>query len=114
MYLEQIFDPRGSYYLGITMPDHEFLKPYLEGYPPSLLTELDLTAYVKFDSTNRPFMYCAIVKTMPGLPQSGWLSQTRLIAHLLSGGYRQTATPMLFRHEERDIDFALVVDDSGV
>ena len=59
-------------------------------------------------------MYAAIVKTMPGLPQSGWLSQTRLISHLESGGYRQTSTPMLFRHEERDIDFTLVVDDFGV
>ena len=103
-----------DYYLGTDMPDPEYLKLYLEGYPPSLLVDLDLTQYAKYGSTDRPYMYAAIVKTMPGLPQSGWLSQTRLIDHLGSGGYRQTSTPMLFRHEERDIDFTLVVDDFGV
>jgi len=103
-----------DYYLGTDMPGPEYLKLYLDGYPPSLLVDLDLTQYAKYDSTDRPYMYAAIVKTMPGLPQSGWLSQTRLIDHLGSGGYRQTSTPMLFRHEERDIDFTLVVDDFGV
>jgi len=103
-----------DYYLGTDLPTPESLTLYLDGYPPSLLVDLCIAQFVKYNSQNRPYMYADIVKTMPGLPQSGFLSQTRLISHLSSGGYRQTATPMLFRHVERDIDFTLVVDDFGI
>jgi hypothetical protein len=51
---------------------------------------------------------------MPGLPQSGFLSQKRLISHLALGGFFPTDTPMLFRHDTRNLDFTLVVDDFGV
>ena len=51
---------------------------------------------------------------MPGLPQSGLLSQRRLITLLNSHGYTETTTPMLFRHSSRPITFTLVVDDFGV
>ena len=32
-----------DYYLGTDMPDPEYLKLYLDGYPPSLLAQLELT-----------------------------------------------------------------------
>ena len=51
---------------------------------------------------------------MYGLPQAGLLSQLQLISLLYEHGYHQTSTPMLFRHETRDITFVLVVDDFGV
>ena len=53
-------------------------------------------------------------KRSRGLPQSGLLSQLRLISHLNSCGYYETSTPMLFKHVTRDITFVLVVDDFGV
>jgi hypothetical protein len=51
---------------------------------------------------------------MYGLPQAGLLSQLQLVSLLYEHGYHQTSTPMLFRHETRDITFVLVVDDFGV
>jgi hypothetical protein len=51
---------------------------------------------------------------MYGLPQTGRLSQQRLITNLRRFGYIQCAnTPCLFRHESKDITFCLVVDDFG-
>ena len=51
---------------------------------------------------------------MYGLPQAGLLSQLQLISLLYEHGYHETKTPMLFRHETRDVTFCLVVDDFGV
>jgi hypothetical protein len=50
-----------------------------------------------------------------GSPQTGRLSQLRLIAHLAKHGYHQSPnTPCLFQHKTRDVTFCLVVDDFGV
>jgi hypothetical protein len=54
---------------------------------------------------------------MYGLPQAGRLSQLRLISHLAKHGYgyRQCPnTPCLFRHDNLDVTFCLVVDDFGI
>ena len=80
----------------------------------SVLEDLGLVPFFPYDDKNRLFIFADIIRTMPGLPQSGFYSQQRLIAHLATGGYYQTFTPMLLRHETRDIDFTLVVGDFGV
>ena len=105
-----------NYYLGANMPgnDTPSLRIYLDMYPAALLAELELTEFVKLDKQGKHYVYADIVKTIPGLKQSGLLSQQRLVTLLNSYGYYQTATPMLFRHESRPIDFTLVVDDFGV
>ena len=105
-----------DYYLGADLPanDRPSLKIYLDRYPPHLLTELGLDPFVQKDKYDKPFVYADIVKTVAGLPQSGLLSQLRLISHLNSYGYYETSTPMLFRHETLDIQFVLVVDDFGI
>ena len=105
-----------DFYLGADMPsnDRPSLKIYVDAYPDSLLVELELLEFVKFDKQGKPFIYADILKTIPGLKQSGLLSQVRLVTQLNKHGYYQTATPMLFRHQDRPIDFTLVVDDFGV
>ena len=90
------------------------LKNYVESYPTSLLDELKLSEFVKLDKQGKPYVYADIVKTIPGLKQSGLLSQQRLVTQLNLFGYFQTATPMFFRHDTRPIDFTLVVDDFGI
>ena len=60
-------------------------------------------------------VYFELRKCLYGLPQSGKLSQTRLIAHLTLNGYKQCDnTPCLFRQLTRDTTFSLFVDDFGV
>ena len=60
-------------------------------------------------------IYFEVRKCLYGLPQSGKLSQTRLVNHLSSHGYHQLPNvPCLFKHATRNITFSLVVDDFGV
>ena len=103
-----------DYYLGAPLPTPESLRISLAGYSPSVLASLNLTPFIKHDSHHHPYIFFDIHKTIAGLPQSGLLSQNRLITLLNSGGYFETATPMLFRHTSRPIDFTLVVDDFGI
>jgi len=52
---------------------------------------------------------------MYGLPQAGILANKLLKQHLSDAGYHeQPHTTGLFRHEEKDIYFTLVVDDLGI
>jgi hypothetical protein len=86
----------------------------LDDYPPSLLDELGLSDFLQTDRAGKTFVHANIVKTAPGLKNSGLSSQNRLIRHLASCGHHQTATPMLFRHHSRGVSFTLVVGDFGV
>ena len=103
-----------DFYLGALLPKSESMKIYLDHIPLSVLEELDISQFLKFDKNNRPFMFFDIVKTVPGLPQSGLLSQQRLVTLLNSCDYFETDTPMLFRHATLPITFTLVVDDFGI
>ena len=103
-----------DYYLGSDLPHPESIKIFVATFPPALLADLGLTPYIKTDSKGRPYIFFDIVKTMYGLPQAGLLSQLQLVSLLYEYGYHQTSTPMLFRHESRDVTFCLVVDDFGV
>jgi hypothetical protein len=106
-----------DHYLGADLPpnDRPSLKIYLDHHPPHLLTELGLDAFVQTDKHSKTFARADIVKTVAGLPQSGLLSQLRLISRLNSCGHYETSTQMLFKHVTRDIAFVLVVvDDFGV
>ena len=61
------------------------------------------------------YIYFEVRKCLYGLPQSGKLSQTRLVKHLASHGYHQFPNvPCIFKHATRNITFSLVVDDFGV
>jgi hypothetical protein len=74
------------------------------------LTKLGLLPFLRH-SHNKPFIFCDVLKTVPGLPQSGLLSQLRLVSLLTQHGYSETSTPMLFRHHTHSTAFSLTVDD---
>jgi hypothetical protein len=105
-----------NFYYGADIPEAHCpsLRIPLQHYPSDLLYELGLTDFVRTDRAGNPYVYADVKKCIPGLPQSGLLSQLRLISHLESHGYFETDTPMLFRHVSRPISFTLVVDDFGV
>ena len=104
------------FYYGADIPEAHYpsIRIPLQYYPSALLAELGLTDFVRTDRAGKPYVYADVKKCIPGLPQSGLLSQLRLISHLEYHGYFETDTPMLFRHISRPISFTLVVDDFGV
>ena len=56
-----------------------------------------------------------IRKGMPGLKQTGHITNDRLKIHLYQFGYAPVPrTPALWKHATRDITFTLVVDNFGV
>ena len=103
-----------DFYLGASLPSPESIIVYLDYNSPALLDSLGITPCLQHDKKGRPFCYFNITKTMPGLPQSGLLSQMELMEVLCSAGYVETPTPMLFRHVSLPISFTLVVDDFAV
>ena len=107
-----------KFYYGADLPPWDVpsiripLDPLI--YPSPLLDECGISPFLQRDKAGRPFVFANVRKCIPGLPQSGLLSQLRLVAHLESHGYYETSTPMLFRHKTRPLVFTLVVDDFGV
>jgi hypothetical protein len=90
-----------DYYLGAILP-----------YPESVRIDLPFPSppsqnLVSFHSSVIP----DVLKTVPGFPQSGFLSQLRLVFLLTQQGFSETTTPMLFRHRTHSTAFTLVVDD---
>ena len=68
-----------NFYYGADIPeDHcPSIRIPLQHYPPELLAELGLTDYVRYDRADKPYVYADVKKCIPGLPQSGLLSQLR-------------------------------------
>ena len=61
------------------------------------------------------WVYLEILKGMPGLKQSGLISNDRLKYHLAHFGFAPVPiTPALWKHTNKPIIFSLVVDDFGV
>jgi hypothetical protein len=99
-----------DYYLGATLPSPESVRIDVSSISLPTLTQLDLLPFLRH-SNNKPFIFCDVLKTVPGLPQSGLLSQLRLVSLLTQHGYSETSTPMLFRHHTHSTAFSLTVDD---
>ena len=61
------------------------------------------------------FVYAEVRRGMYGLPQAAIIANKQLQEKLAPHGYRPVPiTPGLWKHDTRDIAFALVVDDFGV
>jgi hypothetical protein len=102
-----------DFYLGTPLPQghYEYICIHRSKLPQSVIN----TKYNLEPLFYKDHVYFELRKCLYGLPQSGKLSQTRLIAHLALNGYTQcNNTPCLFRHATRDTTFSLVVDDFGV
>jgi hypothetical protein len=99
-----------DYYLGASLPSPESVQIDVSSISLPTLTKLGLLPFLRH-SHGKPFLFCDVLKTVPGLPQSGLLSQLRLVSLLTQHGYSETSTPMLFRHHTHSTAFSLVVDD---
>jgi hypothetical protein len=101
-----------DYYLGALLPSPESVRIDMSSTSISLptLTKLGLLPFLRH-SHGKPFLFCDVLKTVPGLPQSGVLSQLRLISLLTQHGFSKTSTSMLFRHHTHSTAFTLVVDN---
>ncbi len=86
-----------DYYLGAIFPPPESVRIDVSSISLPTLTKLGLLPFLRH-SHGKPFLFCDVLKTVPGLPQSGPLSQLRLVSLLTHHGYTETSTPMLFRH----------------
>ncbi len=99
-----------DYYLGAILPSPESVRIDVSSISLPTLTKLGLLPFLRH-SHGKPFLFCDVLKTVPGLLQSGLLSQLRLVSLLTQHGYSETSTPMLFRHHTHSTAFSLVVDD---
>jgi len=103
-----------DFYLGADLPEPQSLKIYCDTFDDATLILLGFKPFLKTEPSGKTYVYCNILRSMPGLAISGLLSHLRLLAQLYSYDFIQTATPCLFRHRTRDITFALVVDDFAI
>jgi hypothetical protein len=62
-------------YLGATLPSPESVRIDVSSISLPTLTKLGLLPFLRH-SHNKPFIFCDVLKTVPGLPQSGLLSPT--------------------------------------
>jgi hypothetical protein len=86
-----------DYYLGALLPSPESIRIDVSFISLPTLIKLDLLPFLRH-SHGKSYLFCDVLKTVPGLPQSGLLSQLRLVALLTQHGFSETSTPMLFRH----------------
>jgi hypothetical protein len=105
-----------DYYLGTPLldkhgnPATEYMRINLKHIPTDVQQRYNMSEYV-----HNNHVYVEINKSIYGLPQSGRLSQDRLIKHLANYDYVQCPnTPALFRHRTKNFAFTLVVDDFGI
>ena len=98
-----------DFYLGSRLKHPEYAWVLLSQIPPSIQDR-----YKVADLAVGNKVLVQIDGGIYGLPQSGLLAQQDLVALLATHGYRMTSTPCLFRHDTRDIQFTLIVDDFGV
>jgi hypothetical protein len=92
------------------MDRYEYMRIPVHQIPEAIFEIYNLK-----DLVHNGFVYVEIRKGMYGLPQAGILAHKQLLPILESNGYKPSpTTPGLFKHETRQIAFALIVDDFGV
>ena len=65
--------------------------------------------------THNEYIYARVTKGMYGIPQSGRIAHGALVKHLETYGYHPSSKkPRPWKHNSRQINFTLVVDDFGV
>jgi hypothetical protein len=100
-----------NYYLNTPMDRPEYMRIPLYLIPEEIINEYHLREKVHTDGN----IYIEINKGMYGLPQAGILANKLLAQRIGKHGYYQCRhTPGLWRHIDRPITFALVVDDFAI
>lgn len=96
-----------DFYLSEAMERPEYLRIPVRLFSPTVLDSLNLRDFI--DDGN---IFFEVVRTMYGLPQSGYLAQQGLVKRLRAAGYHEDpVVPMLFTHDSNGVRFCLVVDD---
>jgi hypothetical protein len=99
-----------NFYLNTPMDRPEYMRIPINLIPPEITTEYNLHAIQHNDH-----VYVRINKGMYGLPQAGKLANDLLEKRLSKHGWYQCRhTPGLWRHANKPIKFALVVDDLAI
>ena len=99
-----------DFYLNSKLKEYECMR-----LPAQLIPQEIMDQYNLHDLICDGFMRIEAQGGMCGLPQAGRLAHDDLITHLQPYGYKPvTHTPGLWVNEERQISFALVVDDFGI
>jgi hypothetical protein len=100
-----------DFYLGTPMDRKEYMKIAVDQFPEEARAQFINPGMVK-----NGHVLVEINKGIYGLAQAGRLAQDRLVALLEDNGYRPISplNPCIFKHENRDVTFSLVVDDFGV
>jgi hypothetical protein len=100
-----------DFYLNTPMERREYITIPLNLIPDEIIQQYHLETY----KTTNNNVYFEVQKGMYGLPQAGIIAHEQLKRHLSIHGYTPCRyTPGLWRHEHRDVQFCLVVDDFGV
>ena len=95
-------------YLNSDLPEAEYVRFRMDLIPAEYASAHNLYAMVAPDG----FIYARVNKAWYGLKQAGRIAHDDLVAHLAKAGYKKNdIIEGYFRHEDRDIDFTLVVDD---
>ena len=95
-------------YLESLLKEAEYVRFRIELIPTAIVTKYGLRAL----ATPEGYVYARVNKAWYGLKQAGKIAHDDLVDRLKEAGY--TKAPLaegFFRHETRDIDFTLVVDD---
>ena len=100
-----------NFYLNRPMKRYKYMRIKLTDIPEDVQAHYNL----KDKATKDGFVYVKIRRGMYGLPQGGLIAQELLEKRLNKRGFYQSKyTPGLWLHRTRNIQFALVVDDSGI
>jgi hypothetical protein len=100
-----------DFYLNNVMERFEYSRIEYHKIPMEIKIQYNLDEYVTDDG----YVYFEVGKGMYGLPQAGIIAYKALKAHLAPHGYHPCKhTPGLWKHESRNLQFCLVVDDFGV
>jgi hypothetical protein len=96
-----------DYYLGAIIPSPESVRIDVSSISIPTLTKLGLLPFLRH-SHGKHFLFCDVLKNVPGLPQSGLLFQLRLVALFTQHGFSETSNPMFFRHHTHFTVFTLI------
>ena len=90
------------------LPEPEYLKLHISVIQDEIIAAYNLQTL----QYEKGWCYIKISKCMYGLKQSGIIANQELQKHMSAYGYRPVqCTPGLWKHDNKDTIFSLVVDD---
>ena len=99
-----------NFYLNNEMKRYKYARIPIHEIPMEIRIQYELHL---FEANG--YIYFEVRKGMYGLPQAGLIAYEALKEHLAPHGYKPCRhTPGLWKHETRNLQFCLIVDDFGV